>query len=133
MSFRYDRLSLEACLNNTHFQRCRGLGCNSSQVCYSEDSYIICSECGERTCIRCDALWHADETCDNYAARQEEEARNLENMASTSYLERETKRCPGCGVPTEKYAGCDYITCMMVGSRFEILAYADVVFDRSPV
>ncbi len=91
------------------------LACQSIQECFPEDSYMICRACGGRTCIACGAIWHADETCDQYAARVEEEEesqeRQLEESESAKYLLKETKKCPGCGAPSQKYIGCDHITC----------------------
>ena len=28
-----------------------------------DDSYIVCDDCGRRTCIKCDKIWHPDKTC----------------------------------------------------------------------
>lgn len=114
---RYDRLSLEAYLNGSHFQSCRMPNCRSGQQCFPEDdSYIICQECKGRTCIKCDAVWHSNETCDEHMTRKRKEAesRNAEETASAEYIRSETKTCPSCKAPTYRYAGCDHMTCKMM-------------------
>ena len=76
-------------------------------------------DCSGRTCISCDAVWHDGETCEAFTTRRrEEDARNEENMASCQYVEKETKKCPGCGAPTEKNHGCDHMTCKQYTEYF---------------
>ena len=32
-------------------------------------------------------------------------------LATTKYLEKRAKKCPGCSAPTQKTGGCDHVTC----------------------
>ena len=109
---RYDNLSLEACLSGAQFQRCRVPGCNSGQQCFPDnDSYMICHDCGGRTCIECDIQWHPDVTCADVQGRRAE--RSGEENAAERYLATSSKLCPKCQIRGQKIVGCDHITCMV--------------------
>ena len=107
---RYDNLSLEACLSGAQFQRCRVGECNSGQQCFPEDSYMICRDCGGRTCIACDTPWHPGVFCPDVQGRRTEE-RNSEENAAAQYLEKKSKLCPKCQIRGQRIGGCDHMTC----------------------
>ena len=108
---RYDRLSLQACLNaSSQFQQCRHEGCSSGQLCDAEeDNYIICVACNQRTCVKCDMPWHSGSTCEEIKASRE--ARDVQIEASEAFLKEECKLCPKCQSPGKKESGCDHIVC----------------------
>ena len=108
---RYDRLSLQACLDaNSQFQQCRHEGCSSGQLCDPEkDNYIICVACNRRTCVKCDMPWHSGLSCEKTNTTRE--ARDAEVEASEAFLREECKLCPKCKSPGKKETGCDHIVC----------------------
>ena len=112
---RYDILTLESCLSSSRFQECRLPNCSANQECFpEEDSYIICRQCGGRTCIKCDAVWHPSETCKQYTTRRlkaKARIRKREEKESGRYIHKNTKKCPGCTSLTQKDDGCDHMTC----------------------
>ena len=118
---RYDCFTFQTYLNASHFQQCRAPGCSSGQQFSPEnDSFIICRDCEGRTCVRCDVVWHAGETCNDYEIKkkaEEEKGRQTEEKASLRYLRKKTKKCPGCGAPTVKIDGCDHITCKLQDNK----------------
>lgn len=71
---------------------------------------MICVECGGRTCITCDIIWHPSETCADIAARRAE-TQAADEIAATRYLTTNVKLCPRCNVRGEKVSGCDHMTC----------------------
>lgn len=128
---RYDNLSLEACLSGAHFQRCRLPGCSSGQQCFpEEDSYMICRECGGRTCIACDTEWHPNVSCTDMAARRAEE-RNGEETAAQQYLSANSKMCPHCHIRGQKVRGCDHMSCKESLTSFYSQATGGVRGTRS--
>lgn len=112
--YRYDKYSLEACLTGGQFQRCRVPSCQSSQQCFPEaDSYMICRDCGGRTCITCDTVWHPEITCEEIERREQEArvAREAEEKVAATYLDQHSKLCPNCHARGTKVTGCDHIKC----------------------
>jgi hypothetical protein len=59
------------------------------------------------------AIWDAQEDGDMYA--MEEAERMMDVLRRTGELTLRAKKCPECGVMTEKVGGCDHITCMVNG------------------
>ena len=111
---RYDKHSLEACLEGGEFRRCRHEGCQSGQQCFpDEDSFMICRECHGLTCISCDVVWHPNESCAKVRTRRNA-SRNAEEQASQVWLETKAKRCPTCEIPCEKRSGCNHMTCKLI-------------------
>ena len=84
-------------------------GCPSSQQYHEEDSYIICHQCGGRTCTSCDIPWHPDLSCAEVVSRRAQA--QAADEASSKYLSSHTKLCPNCGIRGTKVKGCDHMTC----------------------
>ena len=111
---RYDNLSLEACLSDAQFQRCRVADCNSGQQCFpDDDNYMICHECGGHTCIACDTPWHPGVSCADVQGGRTEERTGEENAAA-QYLAKKSKLCPKCQIRGQKVDGCDHMTCKIL-------------------
>lgn len=122
---RYDFHSLQSCLSDGQFQRCRHPKCDSGQQCFPDkDSYMICVACKGRTCITCDTIWHPSETCQEIAAIRAK-ARDAEAAATTKYLTKNVKECPRCNVRGEKASGCDHMTCPRCKVQYCWLCLAD--------
>lgn len=69
-----------------------------------------CQECHHSTCVSCDTEMHHGISCREKAAERQAIQQSRE-LASTKYLEKRAKQCPGCGAPTQKTGGCDHVTC----------------------
>ena len=100
------------------FQECRNSVCESGQICnLDKDNYIICRECGTRTCIACDALWHPDESCDERRAALvldvAKDRRDTEAAKDQAFLDTNCKYCPSCGRRSMKDGGCDHVMCKL--------------------
>ncbi len=96
-------------------QSCRQPNCEFRQLCFpEEDSYMICNECGGRTCISCDTVWHPDVSCNTNRERHAAElaVRAAEEAQAQRYLRKHSQTCPNCHSRTIKNGGCDHMTCM---------------------
>lgn len=74
---------------------------------------MICRDCGGRTCIDCDTVWHPKMTCEEVKRREQEAraAREVEEKAAARYLGKHSKLCPNCQARGTKTIGCDHIKC----------------------
>lgn len=74
---------------------------------------MICGECGGKTCLTCDTIWHPDLTCAEAVAKTKTdgEARLAAEKASANYLAGRSKLCPKCQIGGDKVEGCDHMTC----------------------
>ena len=98
------------------FQECRNSVCESGQICnLDKDNYITCRDCGTRTCIGCDALWHPDQSCDERRASLvsdvEKARRDAEAAKDRAFLDTNCKCCPRCDRLSIKDGGCDHVIC----------------------
>jgi hypothetical protein len=90
------------------FRWCSHPGCGSGGLVPPEYSFFQCEHCGNKTCCRHRVPWHRDLSCAEYDARQSQN-----DVATNSYLQRETKVCPKCqAVSAKKKKGCDHVTCL---------------------
>lgn len=108
--YRHLEFSFHAAQADSHFQRCRTPGCNSGQQCFPEDTIMHCQACRHSTCIVCDIEMHHGVSCAEKAVERQA-SQLLRERASTKYLEKRAKKCPGCSAPTQKTGGCDHVTC----------------------
>ncbi len=96
-----------------------------------EDMFVICADCGGRTCPTCDTEMHAGLSCAQAATNRARAAANAaqaqahaqaaesqaveekrrQDEATANYIQQQTKHCPQCGIATEKVSGCDHMTC----------------------
>ncbi|GES79710.1 hypothetical protein GLOIN_2v1496646 [Rhizophagus clarus] len=114
---RYDSLALKQALSNMpDFRWCKNAGCGSGQIHSGSDKEPImtCKACGEKSCYTHDIPWHDNLTCEQY-----NEAKKGEDMATQDLLNRETKKCPKCGVRITKNGGCNHMTCRVQNCRHE--------------
>jgi hypothetical protein len=114
----YDKLTLQTFLrNHPDFRYCIGLGCPFGQLHDAEDGNIfICATCGHCSCVNHNIAFQSGETCEQYDTRKarEDKAISEMNKATMDLLEKETKKCPGCGYRIEKTRGCDRVTCKFI-------------------
>ncbi|RIA86652.1 hypothetical protein C1645_828932 [Glomus cerebriforme] len=114
---RYDGLALKQALSNMpDFRWCKNAGCGSGQIHSGGDKEPImtCKACGEKSCYTHDIPWHDALTCEQY-----NEAKKGEDVATQDLLDRETKKCPKCGVRITKNGGCNHMTCRVQNCRHE--------------
>ena len=105
------------------YYACSKPGCGAGGLCLAEDeasiSFMTCDNCGTRTCITCDTLWHPQYTHDQNLAKIKESitktsaSKARDETKSMKLVERESKACPkdGCGARIEKTNGFDHMTC----------------------
>ncbi|CAJ0755251.1 719_t:CDS:2 [Entrophospora sp. SA101] len=74
---------------------------------------VICEGCGGKSCYTHEVAWHMGQTCKDYESNKKEA-----DFATTDYILRETKGCPGCSIPIEKNKGCDHMTCRKCSHEF---------------
>lgn len=121
---RYFEFTFQAAQADSHFQRCRTPGCKSGQQCFPEDTIMHCQECHRSTCINCDTEMHHGISCGEKAAERQDTQQSRE-LATTRYLEKRAKKCPGCNAPTQKTGGCDHVTCKWCGHEYCWFCLAD--------
>jgi len=110
---RFDSLLLRQALGaDSTFVWCKNFACGSGQ--YHEDGVaapiITCRRCKTKSCFEHDVIWHDHLTCSEYDA-----LRRPTNGATSDYLARYTKVCPGCTRMVEKIDGCDHMVCVRPG------------------
>lgn len=120
-----------------NFQYCRaGGGCQSGQkVSPKKDSFMICRECHGLTCMKCDVLFHAGLTCDEYAAGQAQTRAKQQAAVKATMKKLGTKNCPNpkCRVPIQKISGCDHMKCMSSFILWICIMIADKIrYQMSP-
>lgn len=114
---KYEQASLRAALaNDPDYRHCLSTTCESGQLHPggTDEPIFRCQECGHKHCVACEALWHEDETCNEYQQRLEDE-RSVENKLSEETVVETSKPCPQCRCPIEKNNGCDHMTCEQYG------------------
>lgn len=121
---RYFEFTFQAAQADSNFQRCRTPGCNSGQQCFPEDTIMHCRECRHSTCITCDTEMHHGVSCAEKSAERQTTQQSGE-LATTKYLEKRAKKCPGCSAPTVKTGGCDHIRCKSCRHEYCWLCLAD--------
>lgn len=113
---RYDTLAARSALAaDPDFVWCVGPGCCSGQIHVPDrqNPVFYCASCHFKMCIKHQAKWHDDETCEQYDYRVSGQRDKDEEKASAELLEKATKKCPGknCGWRIEKSEGCDHMRC----------------------
>ncbi|KAL5638032.1 hypothetical protein ACGC1H_002337 [Rhizoctonia solani] len=91
---------------NPKFRWCTNSKCGQGQIHDEQGPIITCDYCSTLSCFLHRTPWHHGFSCEQYTLHQETNANN-------QYLTTHTKRCPNttCGLPIEKIAGCDHMTC----------------------
>jgi hypothetical protein len=121
-----DFTNLQAIVDSDDYVACASAGCLSGAlVDKAYAHWMVCAECGEKTCVECKTLWHDGVACEENQVRvKKEEAEERERVEKRKFGEEEAtkreykrlaKRCPGknCGVPIQKNEGCDHMTCKL--------------------
>jgi len=107
---------------------CPGENCGNGLMLDDDSRRIVCYRsrggCGLVFCRQCRNQYHDGECRANIQERaqatnesyqidrdQAQQARWLEEAHTSAAIDRFTKRCPGCGTPTEKSGGCNHMTC----------------------
>lgn len=111
---RYEFALLKECLEKDEEFRWCAHGCGCGQI-YSRLSNpkMVCWNCNRFTCFIHQTPWHETNTCDQFQ-------KQIEGVDPDTkvYLDRQTKRCPNCHAPIEKFHGCDHITCTRCRREF---------------
>eukprot|EP00127_Corallochytrium_limacisporum_P005821 Clim_evm2s212 gene=Clim_evmTU2s212 len=136
---RYERLQLQAALDGMKdITYCPRPSCNfpvihDQDIDQDGETLGVCQKCSYVFCTLCRRTYHGVSPCkiDNltevlrdyeaadeqkraeldrrYGAKKLQEARG--EMASHTWMEENTKRCPECNVPIDKFDGCNKMTC----------------------
>jgi hypothetical protein len=133
---RYDKYRLLGHLATLpNFRWCLREGCHSGQIydmpedpsgriaetiayangLASAHNQIRCDDCSFLMCFRHQVPWHNGLSCEAYDSEQ-----TPEFAATRNWISANTKACPGpgCGIPTEKNAGCFHMTCRECNFEF---------------
>ena len=72
-----------------------------------EDHFCFCYN---NICIGCEEMGHEPAKCED-ANKWRKNVDKKKNELSDLWIMRHTKKCPHCGIPTEKNQGCDHMCC----------------------
>lgn len=65
--------------------------------------------------------WHAGQTCEQYDNYKRHGDPNFESTAS--WMQSNTKECPGCSRSIQKIDGCDHMTCKLSSCSSSLLKW----------
>jgi len=71
-----------------------------------EQPRIVCPRCNFVYC-----LVHSDAHPPDVSCEEFEQRNRVQDEASSAYVQQTSKNCPGCGVRTHKFAGCNHMSC----------------------
>jgi len=90
---------------------CRKAGCGNVVTREEGQWHGECS-CGEGVCFKCSLVDHRPASCEQYALwESEEQQHSMQDLASSSWIDLNTKPCPKCLVPIQKNQGCPHMNC----------------------
>ncbi|KAF4502578.1 E3 ubiquitin- ligase ARI7 [Fusarium agapanthi] len=105
-----DYLKLEALSNLPSFRWCIAENCSYGQIHdLIESNHVSCEECGYEMCFQHQVKWHVDLTCEEFDSMQENGDPRFRE--TRDWVNANTKKCPSCGVNTQKGPGCFHMTC----------------------
>ncbi|KAF5552595.1 e3 ubiquitin ligase ARI7 [Fusarium mexicanum] len=105
-----DYLKLEALSNLPSFRWCLAENCSYGQIHdLIESNHVSCEECGYEMCFQHQVKWHVDLTCEEFDSMQENGDPRFRE--TRDWVNANTKKCPSCGVNTQKGQGCFHMTC----------------------
>jgi hypothetical protein len=87
-------------LNDPNKVFCPTPNCNSYGIKKKDDNFISCQK-GHNFCSECMGNWHKGNSCE----------KKLENDFKIWAKDKIVKKCPKCGMWTEKNEGCNHMTC----------------------
>merc|ERR1712190_141659 len=86
--------------------------------------FVECPECAAEFCLTCLKDKHEGITCNEFLVLHGEERGQGERVGSEHDMRFEAlmadyswKRCPACGVPSERVSGCNFMKCQSVVCR----------------
>jgi len=99
---KYKKFKLELeIINNPNKKFCPIKNCNSfGELKDKDNNYVKCLN-GHIFCFLCLKEYHGDSPCPR------ESLHSMEEYAKNFFI----KKCPNCGIVTEKNSGCNHITC----------------------
>ena len=118
---RYEDQVLRSALSkDPEFHWCVAPGCHSGHLHAGSSPIFRCIQCGTRSCIKHNVLWHEGMTCTEYDSSARSSQRAREEAASIEKVKEMSKPCPGrgCGWRIEKKGGCDHMTCHKCRTEF---------------
>jgi len=74
----------------------------------------VCPACQYTYCFHCRREWHADMTCDEYAAMRDDQV----EQRYQQWVQEHAKPCPNCHANIEKNGGCNHMTCTACRHQF---------------
>ncbi|CAE6409214.1 unnamed protein product [Rhizoctonia solani] len=112
----YEQLLIRREMGSTEqFVWCKNPICTSGQVHKPGPSQpiVTCNTCRQRSCYIHDRPWHEGLSCAEFdiKLRKYEE----QDLATRTYLVKNTKSCPKCKRKIERNGGCDHMTCQLPG------------------
>jgi len=87
--------------------------CNHQQIGNENNPKMKCEKCGKLYCLYHSNAHDMNETCESYDLRHIKETKMNEEV-----IGKETKSCPGCGLPIYKNGGCNHMKCIKCGCSF---------------
>ncbi|CAL8081291.1 unnamed protein product [Orchesella dallaii] len=140
---RYDRILLKRALENmADVIYCPRPKCINPVICDPNEKCALCTACGYTFCSCCKMVYHGVEPCrfkdadmkdvfKKYTEGTPEEKQAMvktygekqlkilvENVLSEQWIQKESKSCPHCKVPIEKFEGCNKVTCFKCNTYF---------------
>lgn len=125
---RYDTyISLRTIQGSVDYVKCANKSCDTGGIVdESTTSFLVCPECGTRTCFTCKTedhpnISHHENKANVRRLREQSEERLQlamrkveEEEHTVRTVEKVTKPCPNedCGVKITKDGGCNHMTCM---------------------
>lgn len=86
--------------------RCRGVDCEFREVLPLDLDEYTCQVCNTSCCPKCYSPIHRPKTCEEYKRDNDEDA-----MINEYALNAGLMKCPHCGIISERYQGCAFMTC----------------------
>ncbi|KAK8869304.1 ring finger protein [Apiospora arundinis] len=125
---RYEDQVLRSALSkDPEFHWCVAPGCHAGHLHAGSGPIFRCVQCGNRSCIKHNVLWHEGMTCAEYDSSARSSQREKEEAASIEKVKETSRPCPGrgCGWRIEKKGGCDHMTCHKCKTEFCWRCFAD--------